>query len=247
MKSGSQIRNTTALLVALAAAIVLVGVFGAPAGSHSDGSHKEAAATRRASFSLAVLDGDVSTHAGGFSPAQGVPAIGLTMADFTGDTHPDLATVELDRIDSTNAHYSIEIQLTEGRSQVLTLTAPYGGIAVVAKDMTGDGNLDLVVRATRTRDFVAVFLNDGNGHFDRANGELFSGLIGDQPCSSLSARELTCPTSILGCPESQGIDCPKGYLQPVLQEDCSRLSLGRGAARLRFFRSQSNRAPPALA
>lgn len=247
MKSGSQIRHTTALLVALAAAMALVGVFAAPAGKHSVGSHQETAAKRRTSFSLAVLDGDVFADASSFSPAQGMSAVGLTLADFTGDTHPDLATVELDHIDSTNAHYSIEIELTEGRSQLLKLTAPYGGIAVVAKDMTGDGNLDLVVRATRTRDFVAVFLNDGNGHFDRANGELFSGLIGDQPCSSLSARELICPTSILGCPESQGIECPKWYLQPVLEEDCSRLSVGRGAIRQRFFRSQSNRAPPAVA
>jgi hypothetical protein len=229
----------------LAVLAVLVGVFCAPAVNHFVAGHKEATATRRASSLLAVLD--VSTHTSSFSPAQGVPAVGLTVADFTGDTHLDLATVDLDRIDSANAHYSIDIHLSEGRSQVLALTAPYGGIAVVAKDMTGDGNLDLVVRAARTRDFVAVYLNDGNGHFDRANRDLFSGLIGDQACSSLSAREMICPTSILGCPESQGIDCPTGYPRPVLEENYSRLSSGRGGTPTRFFRSQSNRAPPTLA
>src|SRR5580658_1189339 len=40
-------------------------------------------------------------------------SLGFAMADFTGDTHPDLATVELRGFDSSNAEYTIEVQLTE--------------------------------------------------------------------------------------------------------------------------------------
>jgi hypothetical protein len=104
--------------------------------------------------------------------ARSMPVqLSLAMADFTGDSHPDLATVELDRLDSSHALYFIEIQLTEGGRQSLELEAPVGGVYITPKDVTGDGTLDLIVRATASRSVVAVFLNDGCGRFSRGEPE----------------------------------------------------------------------------
>jgi hypothetical protein len=43
--------------------------------------------------------------------------------------------------------------------------------------VTGDGNLDLVIRSARSRIPVAVFLNDGYGHFFAADPRAFKKLL----------------------------------------------------------------------
>jgi hypothetical protein len=113
-------------------------------------------------------------------PVGAVP-LGLAMADFTGDSHPDLATLELDRLDSSHAHYVIEIQLTEGGRQSLKLTAPARSLVVTPMDVTGDGTLDLVVRSVGSKVPVAVFLNDGCGHFSANNSARFANAIREIP------------------------------------------------------------------
>jgi hypothetical protein len=118
------------------------------------------------------------------APATGL-SLGFAMADFTGDTHPDLATVELSGFDSASAKYVIEIQLSEGGRQFLRLTAPFGGLLIAPKDVTGDGTLDLVVRAAKTRIPVAVFLNDGSGHFSpSAEPAAFARALPEAPSES---------------------------------------------------------------
>lgn len=82
--------------------------------------------------------------------------LSLAMADFTGDSHPDLATIGFDRLDASTGYYVIEIALSEGSRQTLQFVAPAEGIFVTAKDVTGDGALDLVVRAAFSRRPVAV-------------------------------------------------------------------------------------------
>ena len=113
------------------------------------------------------------------------------MADFTGDTHPDLATVELSSLDLSDAEYMIEVQLTEGGHQVLRLSAPFGGILVTTKDVTGDGNLDLIISSARSHAPVALFLNDGHGHFSTADASAFAkGLRDSVPESEFSTEHL---------------------------------------------------------
>jgi hypothetical protein len=91
--------------------------------------------------------------------------LSLAMADFTGDSHPDLATIGFDRLDASNGYYVIVIALSEGARQALSFIGPAEGVFVTAKDVTGDGVPDLVVRTALSRRLVAIFLNDGCGHF----------------------------------------------------------------------------------
>jgi hypothetical protein len=102
----------------------------------------------------------------GLSQAPGVQ-LSLAMADFTGDRNPDTATVNVGRLDAHRAQYFIEVALTEGGRQLFSLSAPPGGLFISPQDVTGDGTLDLVVRAAESRAVVAVFLNDGCGRFSQ--------------------------------------------------------------------------------
>jgi hypothetical protein len=115
-----------------------------------------------------------------FVPAGAIP-LGLAMADFTGDSQPDLATLKLERLDSSRAYYVIEIRLTEGGRQSLKLTAPARSLVITPMDVTGDGTLDLVVHSVGSKVPVAVFLNDGCGHFSANESARFATAIREFP------------------------------------------------------------------
>ena len=250
MKSTLRKTSIAALILGMAVALLWLAVSSkqAPSGSaRSADAAKYASSLRPSSFSLSVHTGVVTTSASRVFPLQPAPALELAMADFTGDTDPDLATVELDRVDSANAHYWIEIRLTEGRGQVLALTAPFGGLLIDPRDVTGDGNLDLVVLAAKTRALVAVFLNDGNGHFDRANAASFSRLPGGEPCDSSFTRRAIYLPATLGCPEWHQIGHPKGHLRPLVETNDSLLSPSYNAGSQKSLAFSSNRAPPTSA
>lgn len=183
---------------------------------------------------------------GTFEPPT-APALSLAMADFTGDTHPDLATVELEKLDSSSARYWIEIRLTEGRHQILKLRAPLGGLLITPRDVTGDGNLDLIVRSASSRAPVALFLNDGNGHFSRADVASFANALRDGSSEFAFTAQETYLGANLACLESYTADSPAGALGFLLkQEGAMFLPDYRSASRL-FLSFGANRAPPSFA
>lgn len=175
------------------------------------------------------------------------PALGIAMADFTGDTHPDLATVELDRFDSPSAHYSIEIRLSEGGRQSLRLTAPFGGLLITPKDVTGDGNLDLIVRSARSHVPVAVFLNDGRGHFSPAAPAAFAQALRETPCELDFTADQTYFGATLISPESYTIACRNVSVRNPELQDGTLLPANFDAPSHLFLPFGSNRAPPAVA
>jgi hypothetical protein len=180
------------------------------------------------------------------SASAGVPASGFAMADFTGDTHPDVATAELDRFDSPSAHYSIEIQLSEGGRQTLALTAPFGGLLITAKDVTGDGNLDLIVRSAPSHVPVAVLLNDGRGHFSLAKLATFAQVLREAPYHLAARADQTYFAATLISPEPYTIAWQNVSIRnPRLQGDMLLPANFSASTRL-LLSFGSNRAPPAV-
>jgi hypothetical protein len=250
MQSASQKRSVTALILGLALSALLIAICGA----ESPGEQLPWFTTRQdfssaraplASASIRGTSAPISTA--GVFPTQAAPALGLTLADFTGDTHPDLATVQLDRVDAENAHYSLDIRLTEGGRQILRLTAPFGGLMINPKDVTGDGNLDLVIQSTRTRRVVAVFLNDGHGHFNPAEIAHFSKALASDSFPFSLTRKPAYPGTTFACPESHGIEYRTRWLGSFLAQNGSLLPPNYDAISQRVFPFGSNRAPPSLA
>jgi len=98
----------------------------------------------------------------------------FAIADFDGDRKPDLATVEIQKGNSSsNTQYSIRLQLTAGGVQVFGVSAPAGGLQIVARDVNGDDALDVLVSTAWQHKQVAVLLNDGHGKFTLADPGAF--------------------------------------------------------------------------
>lgn len=89
----------------------------------------------------------------------------FAFGDFDGDRHSDLATVETIRVTSLHTRYWISFQLSTGHPQAIGVTAPSGGLALVARDVNGDSAVDLVLLTAGREKPVAVLLNDGAGNF----------------------------------------------------------------------------------
>jgi hypothetical protein len=92
----------------------------------------------------------------------------FVIADLDGDEKPDLALVELQALRSANANYSIRVKLSQGQESAIGVNGPLGGLKVVARDVNGDDNVDLVVTSNLDGQFVEVLLNDGQGNFSAA-------------------------------------------------------------------------------
>jgi hypothetical protein len=98
----------------------------------------------------------------------------FAIADFDGDRKPDLATVEIQKGGSSRTtQYSIRFQLTAGAAQVFGVTAPAGGLQIVAWDVNGDNALDVLISSALQHQQVAVLLNDGHGKFTLADPAAF--------------------------------------------------------------------------
>jgi hypothetical protein len=95
------------------------------------------------------------------------PGLPFAIADFDGDLRPDLASIEAGPNNSGNASYSIQLQLTSSGRQFIQLVAPAGGLSITARDVNGDGSIDLILSTAGFREPVAIFLNDGHGRFSR--------------------------------------------------------------------------------
>jgi hypothetical protein len=89
----------------------------------------------------------------------------FAIADFDGDSRPDLATVHVSGRISEGTRYLIAFELSTGSRQTLGITAPAGGVQISSRDVNGDTFADVVVTTAWTNLPIAVLLNDGKGNF----------------------------------------------------------------------------------
>jgi hypothetical protein len=118
--------------------------------------------------------GNASSPDPGARPASAIHVSSqFAIADFDGDTRPDLATVQVGPGNSSNALYRIRFQLSSGPRQTIDVTAPSGGVALSSRDVNGDTFPDVIVTASLTNRPVAVLLNDGRGNFTASDPSVF--------------------------------------------------------------------------
>jgi hypothetical protein len=246
MKSVSQKKFTRSLVLGLAL-LLLSSAWVAVQPTQSAALGGDTALADGIPFPLSIHGTAAAVLKTGIFASPMTPTMSFAMADFTGDTNPDLVTAEMDWSGSSSPHYWIEIQLSEGRRQLLRLTAPFGGLLITPKDVTGDGNLDLVVRSALSRAPVAVFLNDGNGHFSRANVAAFANALHDGFSEFGFAAQRTYFGVALAWVASYAEACPAGSLRYSPEEKGSLLVSNRRAAILPFPSIGTSRAPPSLA
>jgi len=131
-------------------------------------------------LSLAGLPCGIATASGTHAlVASKTPGPSFAIADFDGDLHPDLASVEVSSTNSRQTVYSVRLQLTAGGRQAIRIVAPSGGLQILARDVNGDHAVDLVLATAALGEPVAVLLNDGHGGFKQVDQSAFPGAFGD--------------------------------------------------------------------
>jgi hypothetical protein len=196
-----------------------------------------------------VLSGSAATAAA--SSPKSLPAPGLAststlaLGDFDGDRQPDLASIEFNRFDSSAARYWITVRLTSGGRQTVEVIGPLGGLDISARDVNGDAALDLIVRTAWQHRIVAVFLNDGHGHFAAADPSAFSSAMESSSAAWLTASGPRCEDSVLSPPGDSAAECEgDGGSSPL--PELRHAAFSPGSKHSRFSLSASfGRAPPA--
>lgn len=107
------------------------------------------------------------------SVAPNAPVGSFAIADFDGDLHPDLASVETGRAGSSSTDYWIQLRLSASVPQSIRLVAPTGGLLIEALDVNGDHSVDLVLATAWLKYPVAILLNNGHGSFSRVAPSAF--------------------------------------------------------------------------
>src|SRR5208282_769206 len=192
-----------------------------------------------------------SVPAAASSPPQihSAPALAstssFTLADFDGDRKPDLASVEFNRFDSSSVRYWITLRLTTGGGQTVEVIGPLGGLDISARDVNGDAALDLIVRTAWQHRIVAIFLNDGHGHFAAADPSALSSAMENSSAAWLPAARQSREDSALSRSEYSAGDCEGvGALSRPQEFRHSAFSPEFKLSRF-FFSSSFGRAPPA--
>ena len=86
--------------------------------------------------------------------------------DLDGDHIADLVSTLRSRQTPSGSRHILEIRLGNGaREQTFHFPARNGGLAVTARDIDGDLDLDLVVTARVTGEGIGILINDGTGVF----------------------------------------------------------------------------------
>ncbi|MGC1619060.1 MAG: VCBS repeat-containing protein [Candidatus Acidiferrum sp.] len=172
----------------------------------------------------------------------------FAIADFDGDRKPDLATVETQNtVFSTTSSYSIRFRLTAGPAQRFDVSAPAGGLQIVARDVNGDDALDLLVSTAWLHQQVAVLLNDGHGNFTLATPDAFPSAVWE--CTTIweSGAVPLCDSAVLLRSEYFAEELgAKNQIQRLPSHPRQVLSfVSFGKARLLLF-SLLGRAPPSF-
>jgi hypothetical protein len=153
----------------------------------------------------------------------------FAIADFDGDSRPDLATVHAGVSNSWDTHYWIAFQLSGGSRQTLGITAPTGGLQITSRDVNGDSFLDVVVTTAWTNRPVAILLNDGQGNFSASSPSAFPEAFSTSERSQVSTTdEVKDATAVLlsrhptgSCPEDSRFSSPRNVTgRLVLRSSC---------------------------
>jgi hypothetical protein len=117
----------------------------------------------------------------------------VVTADLDGDYHLDRATGH-----SSISGYTIEVDLTSRVATTLLRGASDGlGIRIFACDIDHDDDLDLIVTDAISLFPIAVWLNDGKGHFAQGNPWLCFALLLDNPLHYSPQSDRTNPNNPL--------------------------------------------------
>jgi hypothetical protein len=143
--------------------------------------------------------------------------------------------------------YTVRVRLSGGNEQVISITAPPGGLQLELRDMTGDDvRNDLILRPALIHWPLIVLLNDGHDHFTLAISATLPSSVDSGSRASRSRQNpetaaLTSPSPKAG-PQVSSRQILDSTLQPSFLPPLAQRVANQVAQR-----SVLGRAPPAIA
>jgi FG-GAP-like repeat len=109
-------------------------------------------------------------------PPRSLEHIGWAVADFDGDSRPDMAITKM-QAQGSGYVYWLELDLSTSRADgsaqqppaVPFVASSMFGLHLTPRDVDGDQDLDIVVTIGFARQPVAVWINDGQGGFEEGD------------------------------------------------------------------------------
>jgi hypothetical protein len=168
----------------------------------------------------------------------------FAIADFDGDSRPDLATVETGLVGVSHARYWIGFRLSAGARQMIGVNAPVGGLEIASRDVNGDNIVDLVVSTAWLKSPVVVLVNDGHGNFTIREPSAFSSAL-TNPSRTLESPAQQNPDTAIAVPARGSSDFIASE-RAVASVDSSEKLLTSNSLRKVFLLvvCSSGRAPP---
>src|SRR5947209_2393470 len=95
------------------------------------------------------------------------------LADFDGDGKLDVVTSGPGRPDGDGFAHEVIVQLSASEPSSFAFGSRYRSVQLNSRDVDGDHDRDIIIREAGSSEPVAVWLNDGSGHFLRGDLERF--------------------------------------------------------------------------
>jgi len=99
------------------------------------------------------------------------------LGDFDGDSKIDIVTSRAERLPGQEYSHEVSLKLSGSPSTSFTFRDRYPNVQLNSRDIDGDHDRDIIIRETGTLQPLAVWLNDGSGHFLQADLEHFRAVL----------------------------------------------------------------------
>jgi len=169
--------------------------------------------------------------------------------DLDGDLHPDAIRYSLRGLDGTGYLYTVQFEMSAKRRSpsIGVHSGDAWGLQIMARDVDGDHDLDLVVTTAAHGGAVDVWLNDGQGGFTSGGFHSFPLSIW-QPEAALTSPSCVPVRDPLLIPAGDGSTAliPAAAAYPINSTSALRTPLIAARADFRQFNAASPRAPPSV-
>ena len=95
------------------------------------------------------------------------------LGDFDGDSQVDVLTSRAERLPGHEYSHEVSLKLSGSPSTSFTFRDHYANVELNSRDIDGDHDRDIIIRETGSSEPLAVWLNDGSGHFLQGDLEHF--------------------------------------------------------------------------
>jgi hypothetical protein len=99
------------------------------------------------------------------------------LADFDGDSQIDVVTSRAERLQDHEYSHEVSLKLSGSPSTSFTFRDRYPNVQLNSRDIDGDHDRDIIIRDAGTSEPLAVWLNDGSGHFLQGDLEHYRAVL----------------------------------------------------------------------